>query len=60
MVAFHEEAAVSQSLIGWVVGFATVAVVAFAFAHRYSNEHPDERMVQWLDSHHMGWMHGKH
>lgn len=50
----------SQSLIGWVVGCATVAVVAFALARRYRNEHPDERMVQWLDSHHMGWMHGKH
>jgi len=50
----------SQSLIGWVVGCASVAVVAFALARRYKSEHPYEGMRQWLDSHHMGWMHRKH
>lgn len=43
-----------QSLIGWVVGCPAVAVVAFALARRHRNEHPDERMLQWFDSHDMG------
>jgi hypothetical protein len=60
MVAFHEEAAMTQSMIGLVVGCAVVVVVAVALARRYRSEHPDEGMIQWLDSHHMGWMHRKH
>ncbi|RQS14916.1 hypothetical protein DIE06_22775 [Burkholderia sp. Bp8998] len=60
MVAFLEEAAMTQSMIGWIVGFIAVAVVAISLARRYRSEHPGVGMIQWLDSHHMGWMHRKH
>ncbi|WP_185733450.1 hypothetical protein [Burkholderia sp. Bp8998] len=50
----------TQSMIGWIVGFIAVAVVAISLARRYRSEHPGVGMIQWLDSHHMGWMHRKH
>jgi hypothetical protein len=59
MVAFGEEAAMTQSMIGVVVGCAVVAIFTVALARRYQSEHPGEGMVQWLNSHHMGWMHRK-
>ncbi|WP_181645699.1 hypothetical protein [Burkholderia cenocepacia] len=41
MAAFHihKEAVMTQSMIGWVVGLAVVAVVAVALARRYQSEH---------------------
>lgn len=50
----------TQSLIGWVVGSIAVVVVGVALTRRYQVEHPGAGMVQWLDSHHMGWIHRKH
>lgn len=50
----------TQSMIGWVVGLAVVAVVALALARRYQSEHPGMEVGQWLDSHHLGWLHRKH
>ncbi|SIT51571.1 conserved hypothetical protein [Paraburkholderia piptadeniae] len=50
----------SQSMISFWVGLAVVLIVAFALVRRYRGEHPREGMVQWLDAHHMGWMHRKH
>lgn len=52
----------TQSMIGVVVGCVVVmvSVVAVALARRYRSEHRGEGMFQWLDSHHMGWMHRKH
>ncbi|WP_175964990.1 hypothetical protein [Burkholderia sp. BCC0322] len=60
MAAFHKEAVMTQSMIGWVVGLAVIAVVAVALARRFQSEHPGMHVVQWLDSHHLGWMHRKH
>ncbi|MCA8217583.1 hypothetical protein LGN20_27110 [Burkholderia cepacia] len=62
MAAFHihKEAVMTQSMIGWVVGLAVVAVVAVALARRYQSEHSSKEVVQWLDSHHLGWIHRKH
>ncbi|MGF6781112.1 hypothetical protein [Paraburkholderia sp. GAS334] len=50
----------TQSVISFVVGLAIVLAVAFVFARRYMRAHPAESMAQWLDAHHMGWMHHKH
>ncbi|MCA8296861.1 hypothetical protein BLA9940_05476 [Burkholderia aenigmatica] len=50
----------TQSMVGWVVGLAVVAVVAVALVRRYQSEHPSMEVVQWLDSHHLSWMHRKH
>ncbi|WGS44971.1 hypothetical protein LFL97_30810 [Burkholderia sp. JSH-S8] len=50
----------TQSMIGWVVGIVVIAVVAVALARRYQSEHSSMEVVQWLDSHHLGWMHRKH
>ncbi|MCP3708684.1 hypothetical protein M3I54_17070 [Paraburkholderia sp. CNPSo 3274] len=50
----------SQSMIGVVVGLVVLVVVAFALARRYTVEHPGEGVTQWLDAHHMRWMHRKH
>ncbi|RQS71210.1 hypothetical protein DID96_13550 [Burkholderia sp. Bp8963] len=43
-----------------MVGCVAVAVDAFALARRYRSEHPGVGMIQWLASHHMGWIHRKH
>jgi hypothetical protein len=58
--AIHEEASMSQSMIGFVVGLTVFAIVAFALVRRYMVDHPDESVIQWMDSHHMRWMHRKH
>ena len=50
----------SQSMIGFVVGLVVLSVLVFALARRYRVEHPGEGMIQWMDSHHMRWMHRKH
>jgi hypothetical protein len=50
----------TQSMISFLVGLAVVLIVAFALARRRKVEHPGEGIVQWLDAHHMGWMHRKH
>ena len=50
----------SQSMISFWVGLAVVLIIAFVLARRYRVEHPGEGMGQWLDAHHMGWMHRKH
>ncbi|MGF6779022.1 hypothetical protein [Paraburkholderia sp. GAS334] len=51
----------TESMISFVVGLAILlAVAAFVLARRYRREGPGGSVVQWLDSHHMGWMHHKH
>jgi len=47
----------TQSMIYFVVGLAVLLAAAFMVAQRYRRDHPAEGMTQWLDSHHMGWMH---
>jgi hypothetical protein len=56
----YKEPAMSQSMISFWVGLAVVLIIAFVLARRYRVEHPGEGMGQWLDAHHMGWMHRKH
>jgi len=34
-----------------------LAVGAFRLARRYMRDNQGEGMTQWLDAHHMGWMH---
>ncbi|WP_185640760.1 hypothetical protein [Burkholderia sp. Bp9142] len=50
----------TQSMIAFVVGLAVILVVAFMLAQRYMRDYKGDAMVQWLDAHHMGWMHRKH
>jgi hypothetical protein len=55
----------TQSMIGFVVGLAVLIVIAAVLGRRYRREHPEEprgalRVREWLDSHHMSWMHHKH
>ncbi|BAO92833.1 hypothetical protein [Caballeronia cordobensis] len=50
----------TQSMISFVVGLAVLLVVAFMLAQRYMRDHNGDEMAQWLDAHHMGWMHRKH
>ncbi len=50
----------TQSMISFVVGLAALLVIAFVFARRYRQDHPEETMGQWLDAHHMSWMHHRH
>lgn len=46
----------SQSMIYFVVGLAVLLVAGFMVAQRYRRDHP-EGMAQWLDSHHLSWLH---
>jgi len=50
----------TQSMISFVVGLAVLLAVGFMLVRRYMRDHPGEEMVQWLDAHHMGWLHHKH
>jgi len=50
----------SDSMISFLVGLAVVVIVAFVLVRRYKGEHPGEGIGQWLDAHHMSWMHRKH
>jgi Tfp pilus assembly protein PilV len=48
-------------MISFVVGLAILlAVAAFVLARKYMRDRNSEGMAQWLDAHHMGWMHHKH
>jgi Tfp pilus assembly protein PilX len=47
----------TQSTIYLVVGLVVSLVLGLLVAQRYRRDHPEERMTQWLDSHHMGWLH---
>ncbi|MGF6596664.1 hypothetical protein P3T23_001375 [Paraburkholderia sp. GAS448] len=48
----------TESMLSFLVGLAILlAVLAFALARRYLRERKGEGMAQWLDTHHMGWMH---
>ncbi|CAN0619003.1 conserved protein of unknown function [Burkholderia multivorans] len=50
----------SQSMIGLVIGLVVLVAVVVALVSRYRAEHPGEGVSQWMDSHHMRWMHRKH
>jgi hypothetical protein len=50
----------TESMISFVVGLAVVLVVAVIMARRYMRDHKGEGLSQWLDAHHMGWMHHRH
>ncbi|MEM5327814.1 hypothetical protein VSR34_14605 [Paraburkholderia sp. JHI2823] len=51
----------TQSMIGFWVGLVVLVVVAMALSRRfYRREHHGESLNQWLDTHHMSWMHRKH
>ncbi|MBB3262312.1 hypothetical protein F4827_007102 [Paraburkholderia bannensis] len=47
----------SQSMISVVVGLGVFLVILIVLFRRYRIEHPGEGMFQWMDSHHMRWMH---
>jgi hypothetical protein len=46
----------TQSMIYLVVGLVVSLVVGLLLAQQYRRDHSEERMPQWLDSHHMGWL----
>ncbi|CAB3803353.1 hypothetical protein [Pararobbsia alpina] len=50
----------TESMIGFVVGLAVVLAFVIILARRYWRNHRGEGMAQWLDAHHMGWMHHRH
>ncbi|WP_193727054.1 hypothetical protein [Burkholderia sp. BE17] len=50
----------TQSMISFVVGLAVVLAIVVMLALRYLRDHKGEGMIQWLDAHHMSWMHHKH
>ncbi|HDR9490214.1 hypothetical protein [Burkholderia stabilis] len=50
----------TQSMISFVVGLAVVLAIVVMLVQRYLRDHKSEGMVQWLDAHHMSWMHHKH
>jgi hypothetical protein len=50
----------TQSTIGFIVALVALLVVAMMLAQRYRHDHPAEGIAQWLDTHHMSWMHRKH
>jgi hypothetical protein len=55
----------TESMIGSVVVLAVLIGVAAVLGRRYRREHPEDhsgaaRMREWMDSHHMSWMHHKH
>jgi uncharacterized membrane protein YdcZ (DUF606 family) len=50
----------TESMISFVVGLVVVLVVAIITTRRYMRDHKDEGLSQWLDAHHMGWMHHRH
>jgi hypothetical protein len=47
----------TQSVMYFFVGLAVLLVAAYMVAQRYRREHPEQRTGQWLDSHHLGWLH---
>jgi len=50
----------TQSTIGFVVALIALLIVALLQAQRYRRDHPGGGITQWLDTHHMRWMHRKH
>jgi hypothetical protein len=55
----------TESMIGSVVVLAVLIGIAAIGGRRYRREHPEDqsgavRMREWMDSHHMSWMHHKH
>jgi hypothetical protein len=62
----NKEDAMTQSMIGFVVGLAVLVVIAVVLGRRYRQEHLEDangktaRMRQWLDSHHMHWPNHRH
>jgi LPXTG-motif cell wall-anchored protein len=56
----------TQSMIGFVIGLAVLIGVAGVLGRRYRRDHPESssgsaaRMHEWLDAHHMSWLHHRH
>lgn len=55
----------TESMIGFVVGLAVLIVLAAVLGRRYRRDHPENsdgpaKMREWLDTHHMSWLHHKH
>ncbi|CAD6560846.1 hypothetical protein LMG27952_07265 [Paraburkholderia hiiakae] len=50
----------TQSMISFWVGLVVLVVIAMTLSRRYRRDHPGESLNQWLDAHHMNWMHRKH
>lgn len=46
-----------STFIAALSGLAVLLVAGFMVAQQYRRDHPEERMTEWLDSHHMGWLH---
>ena len=49
-----------QSMLSFSVALLALLIVAFMVVQRYRREHKAEEVNQWLNAHHMGWMHRKH
>jgi hypothetical protein len=47
----------TQTVIQLWVGLALLLFAVVTAAQLYRSSHPEEGMSQWLDAHHMGWMH---
>jgi hypothetical protein len=52
-----KELAMTQSMMGFVVGLLALLAIGVIVVRRYRQDHPEQKFVQWLDAHHMGWMH---
>jgi uncharacterized membrane protein YdcZ (DUF606 family) len=61
MVLTSKEAAMSQSMISFVVGIVVLLCVAIFAAARYRREHKDEPVTRWLAAHPIrDWLRHKH
>jgi hypothetical protein len=61
MVLTSREAAMSQSMISFVVGIVVLLCVAIFTEARYRREHKDEPVTRWLDAHPIrDWLRHKH
>jgi len=47
----------AQSVIGYVLGLAVLAIIGVIAVRRYKQDHSAEELGKWLDTHHLGWMH---
>jgi hypothetical protein len=47
----------TQSMIQILVGLALLLFAGVTAAQLYRSSHPKEGIAQWLDSHHLGWLH---
>lgn len=55
----------TQSMIGFFIGLAVLIGIAGVLGRRYRRDHPENsgnavRMHEWLDAHHMSWLHHRH